>query len=386
VSWQATGWAAKQKTGGPSGKSILLILANYADPFGVSWPSQELMADQTEQSVDTVQRRLKDLTKLDLIKVETRAYRPRGGTVGHIYYLQMPKSELEATPQDAVSTEDSTPQFAVSHTAPGPETTPQLCGTEESTEPLIEPSLSERGARPDNEGSASEPFNGSQSEPLPETGSSSEPISSPCLSAFMAKWPTAASDDQAKAQRAWGALSLDERAAALDGIQPFLARLKADKRDHVPASWKYLDEKRWALIVASSSSIHEFHSWSRDWWGVLFAKIEKGERASAWFAYADQGGSPAKKFCAVKAEAMPSLGQLAILTDYLSDGDEMAAWRPWFEQHALRLPLWSDRFRVYLPSATPPSGRQSVWSRRDVASKTSTVTVEAHQTTEARSA
>lgn len=68
------------------------------------------------------------------------------------------------------------------------------------------------------------------------------------LAEFKRRWPTAASDDQARIDHAWFDLSSDEASAALSGIPAFLAKLKADKRTTVPAGWKYLREKRWTLI------------------------------------------------------------------------------------------------------------------------------------------
>ncbi len=44
-----------------------MALANYAGERGECYPSQERLAAQTEQSVDTVQRRLRDLVKAGLI-------------------------------------------------------------------------------------------------------------------------------------------------------------------------------------------------------------------------------------------------------------------------------------------------------------------------------
>jgi hypothetical protein len=58
VSWKATAWALGQTTGAARRKLLLLALANYADETGVCWPSQETLARDTEQSVDTVQRQL----------------------------------------------------------------------------------------------------------------------------------------------------------------------------------------------------------------------------------------------------------------------------------------------------------------------------------------
>lgn len=67
MSFQASTWALAQKVGSPSAKCVLLALANYADEYGECWPSQATLSRETEQSLDTVQRRLRDLEKLGLI-------------------------------------------------------------------------------------------------------------------------------------------------------------------------------------------------------------------------------------------------------------------------------------------------------------------------------
>ena len=40
MSWQATAWALRQKTGSSGCKLLLLTLANYADDTGCCWPGQ----------------------------------------------------------------------------------------------------------------------------------------------------------------------------------------------------------------------------------------------------------------------------------------------------------------------------------------------------------
>lgn len=74
------------------------------------------------------------------------------------------------------------------------------------------------------------------------------------ISAFEQRWPTAASDDRQRTGYAAAALSDEERAAALEGIAPFLADLKRLKRDRVPAGWRYLEQKRWTLLAAKAEA------------------------------------------------------------------------------------------------------------------------------------
>lgn len=68
------------------------------------------------------------------------------------------------------------------------------------------------------------------------------------LAEFKRRYPTAASDDQAKIDEEWFKLELDQSEPALAGIVPFLEKLKRDKRTTTPAAWKYLREKRWTLL------------------------------------------------------------------------------------------------------------------------------------------
>lgn len=136
MSVQAISWALTVKTGSPSAKVVLLAIANYADASGVCWPSQELIADQTEQSIDSVQRRIKELEDLGLL---VRKPRRRASTV---YQLLIPGVAsglplVDETPQTAVS-KTKTPQTAVQDTAPSPQDTALV-----RYEPSLEPSKKE---------------------------------------------------------------------------------------------------------------------------------------------------------------------------------------------------------------------------------------------------
>ncbi len=86
MSWKATAWALGQTTGAARRKLLLLALANYADEAGVCWPSQETLARDTEQSVDTVQRQLDVLEQLRLL-TRQRMPKRRGQWQGYYYTL-----------------------------------------------------------------------------------------------------------------------------------------------------------------------------------------------------------------------------------------------------------------------------------------------------------
>ena len=67
-------WAKTQKAGGPSAKAVLLCLADEASTHGECWTGQETIADESEQSVDSVQRRLRELERRGLIYCVSRRH------------------------------------------------------------------------------------------------------------------------------------------------------------------------------------------------------------------------------------------------------------------------------------------------------------------------
>jgi Helix-turn-helix domain len=149
MSWQATAWAEKQKTGSPARKVLLLVLANYANDQGYCWPSQATIAAGTEQSLDTVQRNLKKLEADGLIIIERRR-RASGQWPALSYRLVMPIDDL-TVPQNAVrqrsNTVDKSGDLRHGHAAPAAVTEPQALRHEPSREQLIEPSTLNRRSR-----------------------------------------------------------------------------------------------------------------------------------------------------------------------------------------------------------------------------------------------
>lgn len=87
-SWKATAWAVDQKCGGPGPKAVLLVLASRCDENYSCFPGQELIAEETEQSVSTVRRQLKALDEAGLITRERRQ-RTDGSRTSDRYYLQV---------------------------------------------------------------------------------------------------------------------------------------------------------------------------------------------------------------------------------------------------------------------------------------------------------
>jgi Helix-turn-helix domain len=170
MSWQATAWAVRQKTGSAGCKLLLLTLANYADDTGCCWPGQDTLKNDTEQSLDTIQRQLKKLETLGLVRKVPRPMGP-GRWSSRTYFLNMTAGEM-TKPQSAAWSEDdatgrqpteptwserndgvtpavqSMPQGTWDHAAADPVTMPHQARDhaapvrhEPSLEPLHEPSL-----------------------------------------------------------------------------------------------------------------------------------------------------------------------------------------------------------------------------------------------------
>jgi DNA-binding transcriptional MocR family regulator len=140
MSWRASAWALKQRTGLAGAKLTLLAMASYANKDHVAWPSQQTLAEDTEQSVDSIQRHIRMLVQEGLISIERR--RRRGDEVGArlVYRLNAPKPHDAAQPSRMVwpATANTKPHRAPLKAANGPRLKPQAL-RHDPLEPLSEP-------------------------------------------------------------------------------------------------------------------------------------------------------------------------------------------------------------------------------------------------------
>lgn len=68
MSHQATTWALEQRVGSPARKMVLLVIANYVNHEGRGWPSQKLIAQESEQSERAVRDHVEALDKAGFFK------------------------------------------------------------------------------------------------------------------------------------------------------------------------------------------------------------------------------------------------------------------------------------------------------------------------------
>lgn len=175
------------------------------------------------------------------------------------------------------------------------------------------------------------------------------------LDDFRKCWPNVGLDDQARLEAAWAALPFDQRRAAVEGVAPFLAALKAEGRRHPPASFNYLVQRRWALIdrkpERSATAPLYLKPWSDDWWALLLRRINAGQKPGLMLAWAAEG-----KGLSVSPGEAPGAGEIAALRPYPCDSAELEAWRPWLKARGADLPRFRGTFRVFLPGPEPPGG------------------------------
>lgn len=88
MSWAATAWAEKVKTGSPATKLVLLALANFADDEGYCFPSQKTLADITECGERSIRRYLDHLEEMGVLR-RVRRHRSDGSKTSDGVFLAM---------------------------------------------------------------------------------------------------------------------------------------------------------------------------------------------------------------------------------------------------------------------------------------------------------
>ena len=165
MSWHAVSWAKAQRTGSPSAKVTLLVLAEYTNADGECWPSRETIAEDTEQSVDTVDRRLRELEEIGLITKLKRRVGQRQGT--SIYRLNFDPVRQKKHLQDNILLPASEPQDAA--LASEPQSAAARAANDPVSEPQNGPSQGRTGAALTAK-NLQEPSNEPETHPNPPDG------------------------------------------------------------------------------------------------------------------------------------------------------------------------------------------------------------------------
>lgn len=100
MTWQATTWAADQKTGSAPAKLLLLVLANRANEHGECWPSIALVAAEAEMSVRAAKVHLASLRERGLLDWEQQS-RADGSRSVNRYRLPIAPPRADPAPPSA---------------------------------------------------------------------------------------------------------------------------------------------------------------------------------------------------------------------------------------------------------------------------------------------
>ena len=157
MSWAIVARVLKTKVGSPSGKAVLLALANHCDEKGEScFPGQETIQEITELSADTIQRQIKALIDCNLISGIKK--RKKGHWASWNYQINLSMLwEDHTAPCGTVTTEDQ----AASSGAAMPQGAVRPCRTmrlKPFTQPFNKPSRAKAPSSPDGLGALGAPL------------------------------------------------------------------------------------------------------------------------------------------------------------------------------------------------------------------------------------
>lgn len=135
MSIQAVNWAIEQRVGDPTLKILLLAICNYTNENDECWPSQAVLARDSEVSDRTIRRALKKLVDLGFIETQSRE-RAGGGNSSLLIRILRHADKLSDTPADTHMS--APPRTPVVRTPPDIAVSAPY---EPSIEPSIEPSM-----------------------------------------------------------------------------------------------------------------------------------------------------------------------------------------------------------------------------------------------------
>ncbi|TDT94907.1 helix-turn-helix protein [Azorhizobium sp. AG788] len=237
MSIEALRWVEAQETGSPGTQLVLFVLANYADENGECYPALSLLAKRSQQSVDTVRRKLQVLEEQGYIERQER-WRENGTRTSDRFRLLMRRAP-GGDPLDVVGT-----LADCEGTHPG---NLQGCtpasfarGTLATVLPQEPPFNPQLNNPPDP------PVGGGGGEPDVGEGDGSQ------LDAFLTAFgeEPSAIVSRPPAARAWAKLTPVERANALAGLRAYLDHCRRHKRK-VCSPATYLRDRYWDSFKAA---------------------------------------------------------------------------------------------------------------------------------------
>lgn len=399
MSWKASAWAKQQRLGSPAAKAVLMCLADYADPSGLinGWASQEQLAEDAEITDRAVRGFLQTLESWGLMSRRRRSG-AGGARATDVIQLNLDvmvldgKQRLKQGKGCAPAGAESLPENASGRTnrnedASLPEADDSPTGTEFRAY-KEEPPLSDQSPPIERDARAS-----GQEEGQPEAPATDDQPAQSREQLERRFWKLARNHPQSAGMpkkpwlEAWLKLEPAEQDRAERRYPAWLALLKAQSKNHVPALSTYFAEKLFDEVPepadeADKPAVVEARPFGPLWAALVMRELlgepqpapapssrfladlvardndaGRAERlrrqavygwptVNRWFSSADS-----RKGFAARPEEQP----LAELTEPVPvDSKQMAAWKAEFDRRGWPwLPDWGGMRVVYLPKGGP---------------------------------
>jgi hypothetical protein len=287
---------------GKSARHILTLLANYADERGVCFPSNALLAQQSEMTARSVQTQIEILEEAKLL---TRARkRRRDGRLGITRYLLAVDgvvASLASVENDSTGRDDDEGEGDPPETVSGGEAPPE----NHASPPAI-------GAAPPETGDANhrkpfpvyEPPNKPSPIPQGEGGGEGKPKSADgpseaaavesSLTALLHAWGARSSiEDVPKVRRTLAGMVAADRTEAVASVPAFLEFHKTTGRRHLPSLVDFLAERLWRHVLEAAKTAAAIRKaaapgptgpqvaslLTRRWWALIWRRHRQGAGA-----------------------------------------------------------------------------------------------------------
>lgn len=358
-------WAIEQECGSPSAKVTLWSIANHADKdTWIAWPSQTSISAETEQSHDTVQRRIPDLEKRGLIRrVPLRC----GGRRSVDLYI-LPPSPLWAADLDQIephlprhfdidgkfkdsyvhadcvcdekgTSDEKPPQ---EHTQSAANATALM---RQRNEPVTEPGEPrERDARA-HERAPVPVASRLNLRPVPD-GPAQERFD-----ALLGVYPPGAIGNVDRAKAVFLDLDAKAQAAAAEAVPRVLRGWKDERRDTKLALVTYLANRDWERFPrpkapdGTPDNGVSLKAWCRPIWVLFARRYREGRSVNDVLGWITRG-----MLC--PTPALPTEAEEKALVPVLPGSNDAAAWIEHARRLGFRLPV-PDGAPMFLPSARP---------------------------------
>lgn len=319
MSWQASAWAKEQRLGSPAAKSILLCLADYANPeTAACWPSQERLAADAEVSERTAREWLQRLEDWGLISRERRT-KPNGARASDVIVLK-----LDARVQDGgercreiKADADSLPANSAGRTYRQPDAEP----TGNQTQPTGNQfrAYKEEPTKEQTSGT-------SQGAQARERGDLK--LAEQAFWRLVKVWPGLRGMPKQGGLRAFLDLSPEDREEAERKFPHWLALLKSQGKDHVAAPSTYFGQKLFKEVVEPVERKPEFVD------APVFGPVWNGLRMEKLVFDEPMAGPPPRAFLAEQLARQDEVGHRERMARRATYGwpavnhmHEQAAWR-----------------------------------------------------------